>query len=40
MMIEGFLKLEGEALGIALSCAEDTFLFLDSRSVNVDPFLA
>lgn len=38
MMIEGFLKLELD-LGIPFSCTVDTFLVLDSRSVNVEPFL-
>lgn len=37
MMIDGFLKL---VLGAPKSGAVDTFLFLDSMSVNVDPFLA
>lgn len=39
MMIEGFLKLEVD-FGIPFSWIVDAFLFLLSRSVNVDPFLA
>lgn len=38
MMMDGFLELLG--LGIVLSWTVDAFLFLDIRSVNVDPFLA
>lgn len=38
MMIEGFLKLEVD-FWLSMTGTLDAFLFLDSRSVNVDPFL-